>query len=249
MPHLEALLRLQEVDLEIIRHKRMLASLPQQEKIHTIKRAARSLASQLTKLKGERKDVEMELADNRATYDHMHEVLDQVTKEASQTTDFRELTSYEQQLTHLARRIDRLDFDKIALDKRLSKLRNGEAKAQTIAKNLQTEAQTQLDEYTNATSEHNDAIAALEQEREELCHRIQPGLLAQYTKAAKRFKGLAVETLFGNNPSVCRVALQPSSYADIRARKSEITTCPYCHRMLVVRDPSYKAQQAAKQEQ
>ena len=47
MPHLEALLRLQEVDLEIIRHKRMLASLPQQEKIHTIKRAARSLASQL----------------------------------------------------------------------------------------------------------------------------------------------------------------------------------------------------------
>ena len=46
--------------------------------------------------------------------------------------------------------------------------------------------------------------------------------------------GIAVEPLVGNRPSVCRVALQPSSYTDIRRSNAEVTTCPYCKRMLVI---------------
>ena len=63
---------------------------------------------------------------------------------------------------------------------------------------------------------------------------ISPELLDRYEKARKRFGGVAVETLVGNKPSACRVTLQPSSFADIRRSASEVTTCPYCKRILVV---------------
>ena len=54
----------------------------------------------------------------------------------------------------------------------------------------------------------------------------------RYTAARTRFRGLAVERLEGNVPSVCRMALQESSMDELR-RAEGVTECPYCHRILV----------------
>ena len=69
-------------------------------------------------------------------------------------------------------------------------------------------------------------------ERDELAARLPSGLLERYEAARRRFKGLAVERLRGNVPSVCRVSLQPSQFHDL-AQGDEITECPYCHRILI----------------
>ena len=59
------------------------------------------------------------------------------------------------------------------------------------------------------------------------------------TSAAKQFRGLAVETIQGNIPTICHTALQASSMSDLNHDGSEIAHCPYCHRLLVL--PSKEA--------
>ena len=75
-------------------------------------------------------------------------------------------------------------------------------------------------------------IIELSKSREELAVQISAETLERYEAARKRFKGLAVEHLVGNVPSVCRVKLQPSSFYDLQ-HSTEIAECPYCHRMLI----------------
>lgn len=242
MMQTDALLRLQEVDLELIRTKRAFAALPHQDKIRKIKQAAKSLTAELTKLVGARKDVQIDLDDNRATHQHMLDLVEEVSAKMRTTSDYRAIADLEAQLTHLAKRIERLDFEKVALDKDLAKLQQSEAKAHALGRKLQHEAQAQADAYKKASADTEAMLAKLTNERAQLLVQLDANLLEKYKAASKRFDGLAVEKLVGNNPSICRVSLQPSSYADIRAQNTEITTCPYCHRMLIVVDPSYTAQ-------
>ena len=64
-------------------------------------------------------------------------------------------------------------------------------------------------------------------------------VLTDYERLLKQFRGLAVETIQGNIPTVCHTALQASSMSDLNHDGSEITHCPYCHRLLVL--PSKEA--------
>ena len=59
-------------------------------------------------------------------------------------------------------------------------------------------------------------------------------VLTDYERLLKQFRGLAVETIKGNIPTVCHTALQASSMSDLNHDGSEITHCPYCHRLLVL---------------
>ena len=65
------------------------------------------------------------------------------------------------------------------------------------------------------------------------------GCLDTPSGGSYRFRGLAVETIKGNIPTVCHTALQASSMSDLNHDGSEITHCPYCHRLLVL--PSKEA--------
>ena len=64
-------------------------------------------------------------------------------------------------------------------------------------------------------------------------------MLIDYERLLKQFRGLAVETIQGNIPTVCHTALQASSMSDLNHDGRSITHCPYCHRLLVL--PSKEA--------
>ena len=88
------------------------------------------------------------------------------------------------------------------------------------------------EQYTEKYRYDRSEIVELTRERERVATQLEAGLLERYESARKRFKGLAVERLRGNVPSVCRVKLQPSQFHDL-AHGEEITECPYCHRILI----------------
>ena len=64
----EALLRLQDIDLQLMRYSRQLKAMPQQKKIAALDAAKRKLAGQLTKIVGQRKDAEIDVADSEAVH-------------------------------------------------------------------------------------------------------------------------------------------------------------------------------------
>jgi len=77
-------------------------------------------------------------------------------------------------------------------------------------------------------------IDAATKERTALAATLPTDVLTDYERLLKQFRGLAVETIKGNIPTVCHTALQASSMSDLNHDGSEITHCPYCHRLLVL---------------
>ncbi len=236
MNEYEALLRLQNIDIALMRHSRQLKAMPQQKKLAALDSAKKKLAGQLTKIVGQRKDAEIDVADSEAEHAHLLEVQAEVRdKLNSGETGYREISSIEQQLTSLAKKIEKVEFkhgEKMAALERAQKAENN---ARDLDRKLDEERASLEASFKKDSADIMAEVRKLAAERKQVLADVEPDTLATYDKAAKRFDGLAVERLVGNVPSVCRVKLQPSLFADLK-KAGSITECPYCHRMLVTEE-------------
>ena len=233
MTEATALTKLQEVDLALLKHASTLSAMPQRKRLKTIELAKRKVASELTGIVGQRKDVETEIADAEEALAHYREktVEVQAAADAGDHTH-REIRDFEQQLTSLAKRIEKSEFTLGPLRERLGRLERAERNARLTAERLDAERASTESDLAEGSATLRADIVRLSRERDELAERLPSGLLERYEAARRRFKGLAVERLRGNVPSVCRVSLQPSQFHDL-AQGDEITECPYCHRILI----------------
>lgn len=228
-----ALLRLQEIDLELLRDASTLQNLPQQAKIKTIGLARKKVASELKKIIGQRKDAQTDIDDNEAALNHYLEVRDRVQADAAQgDLTHREVRDLENSLTHLAKMIEKCYFAKPSLEEKLNKLQVAEANAQKTIERLDQEEEAQRASYKEDSATVRAAIISLNDDRKRIAAQISDDVMARYEAARKRFGGLAVESLVGNVPTICRVKLQPSLFHDL-VHGPEIGECPYCHRMLI----------------
>lgn len=233
MTEATALLRLQQIDLELIRLRRSAESLPQRAKVVAARAASKKISAELTKIVGQRKDLEIELSDlDEAKALYAGHVTD-VQKRAETEEGFRATRDFETSLSHLAKRLEKTEFDAERVMRDLEQVERAEARAREVQGRLTEEEHSLTESYQNATASITEQVKALLAERETVTGDISPKVMVDYERASRRFSGIAVETLEGNRPSACRVALQPSSFADLR-RAGEITTCPYCKRILVV---------------
>ena len=67
------LFKLQEVDLELLKHASTLSAMPQRKRLQTIELAARKVATELKGIVGQRKDAETEIADAEEALEHYRE--------------------------------------------------------------------------------------------------------------------------------------------------------------------------------
>lgn len=229
----DTLVRLQEVDLELLKHASTLSAMPQRKRLATIELAARKVATELKGIVGQRKDAETDISDAEAALAHYREKTAEVqaAADAGEHTH-REIRDFEQQLTSLAKRIEKSEYTLRPLREKLERLERAERNARATAERLESERAATESALAEGSSSLRAEIVRLSHERDELAGRLEPELLERYEAARKRFKGLAVERLRGNVPSICRVKLQPSSFHDL-AQGEEIAECPYCHRMLI----------------
>ena len=235
MNEYEALLRLQDIDLELIRLNKTLRDMPQQKRIAAIKRAKAKLASEASKVMGQRKDAQMDVDDSEAEQAHLLEVQAEVRQRAAQTTNHRELADFEAQLTSLAKKLEKNEYRYGGLVERLDTLQKAEANAQVMQGRLDRQLAQEREALERSSGDLMAHVRTLAGERKDVLADLTDDTKATYERSFRRFGGLAVERLQGNVPSVCRVALQPRQYADLH-RRGPIHECPYCHRMLVTEE-------------
>lgn len=228
-----ALLRLQEIDLELMRSKKVASELPQRAKVQAARAAAKKVASELTKIVGQRKDVEIELAELESNKKFLESKVTEVQTAVANGT-YHDAQSFEAALSMLAKKLEKIGFDTDRYLEQLETVERAEKNARALADKIAAEEQAQTDSFKADMDTIKADVEKLAAERKEILEQISAANLKAYEVAKERFGGIAVETLVGNRPSVCRVALQPSSYTDIRRAGAQITTCPYCKRMLVV---------------
>ena len=233
MRETEALLRLQDIDLTLMRHKKTLSAMPQMQKVKAAQSARKKLAVQMRQIVGERKDAQMDLEENEASQLRLHEVVEETqAKYESGETGYRDLKNLEEQLTSLAKRIEKREFQHKELVARLEKARKAEANARALDDKLCAEGEALVESLREQTADIERDVRKLSLEREAVLVNISPEVRERYESSVRRFGGLAVERLRGNVPSVCRVTVPPSVFGDLK-RGSAIAECPYCHRMLV----------------
>lgn len=233
MRETEALLRLQDIDLTLMRHKKTLSAMPQMQKVKAAQSARKKLAVQMRQIVGERKDAQMDLDKNEASQLRLHEVVEETqARYESGETGYRDLKNLEEQLTSLAKRIEKREYQHKELVARLERARKAEANARALDDKLCAEGEALVESLREQTADIERDVRKLSLEREAVLVNITPEVRERYESSVRRFGGLAVERLRGNVPSVCRVTVPPSVFGDLK-RGSAIAECPYCHRMLV----------------
>ena len=182
---------------------------------------------------GQRKDLEIELADLDDSKRFFSEKVTEI-QDGTYNQDFRSAQDMEYNLATLAKKIEKCDYDTEHLLPRLETVERAEKNARALAEKLEREEAAQVASFKQAMDKITEQVKTLASERERIVADLPASIVTSYEAARKRFGGVAVETLVGNRPSACRVALQPSSFTDIRRSGAEVTTCPYCKRILVV---------------
>lgn len=233
MKETQALLRLQEIDIELMRLNAQLKNMPQQKKLVAISSAKRSLATKLKKIVGQRKDAEIELGDNEAAHEKTVRRVSEVQGEAEvRAQDFRGIRDLEAHLTALAKQLEKIEYKHGELEANLERLMRAEQNALDLDAKLEAERAAQQESFDRASSDLMARVRVLAAERAQVQDALPSEVMDSYTRAAKRFGGLAVERLRGNVPTTCRVKLQQGIFGELM-HGPEITECPYCHRLLV----------------
>lgn len=233
MQESQALLRLQEIDLELMRLNAQLNAMPQQKKLTAIKAAEKNLAGKLKTILGQRKDAEIDLEDNEAAHQKTVNRVSEVQAEAQdRAQDFRGVRDLEAHLTALAKQLEKIEFKHRELESNLERLLKAEQNANDLAKKLSDEKAAQQESYERQSADIMARVRVLAAERKAVLADISDDVQQRYAAAAKRFGGLAVERLVGNMPTTCRVKLQQGIFGELM-RGPIITQCPYCHRILI----------------
>ncbi len=235
MTQSQLLLRLQDVDLELMRAERVLQSKMQLKKMEQFDRAERKLEKNALKVRVLRKDLEIELEDNREEAEKIRKIVAEVQENFTQKEktehSVRELQAH---LTHLAKRLEKLEFQSKGLKEKLEQAKAAEKNADLLNEKLAAEKAALQARIDDDSAEIRAVMDKLNEERKEIVEQIKPELLEEYNRCSKKYGGLAVEQLKSNKPSICNVKLQPSIYHDVITSDKEVIECPYCKRMLVV---------------
>lgn len=231
----EALIRLQEIDLTLMRISARLKAMPQEQRLEVVKRSERKLQSELSRIVGQRKDSEMELEETDEERSRLLEAQQQVRQAALAETNHRQIKGYEERLSSLAKKLEKLSHDKSEKIQFVEKLRRAESNAHALLERLDIQRRGLVASKERDSSDLMDRAAKLAKERKELLGALDERTQESYERAMRRFGGLAVEVLSGNMPSTCRVRLQASQLATALSQ-GPITECPYCHRILVIEE-------------
>lgn len=226
------LFELQDLELSCTRMREELANMPQIAELAKKRRAHQKLKADATKLFAARKDEETFIADLDAEAQQSEERLAAVRRNTDMS-DYRDIQELELAMSDHAKKLDKVAFDRAAHEKKLAELREKENYLASYIKKFEDALIADAKAARDAAEGLQNDINESERRIERISARLPQDVLQGYRTASKRFGGLAVERLEGSVPSICRMALQESSMAELR-RADGIAECPYCHRMLVL---------------
>lgn len=99
--------------------------------------------------------------------------------------------------------------------------------------NSQKERDTQFAIVTGQDHQFNNDVALLKSERMEFLSKVEPRILAQYTRIRNARGGLGVVPAVGGRCKGCNMVVPPQLYNEVQ-RGTMLHSCPSCNRILFV---------------
>lgn len=225
------LLKLQELDLALERDRAALAEMPEIAELARKRRAYQKLKADETRLFAQRKDVETILAELDGREQDCNDDIG-IAQRRTDSSNYREVQQLEVDLGILAKQLDKIAFERREQTEKLDEIVRKQEYLTAYIVKFEKSVVADTRAARDKASAIKERIESAERKREAMLAALPADASERYTAARTRFRGLAVERLEGNVPSVCRMALQESSMDELR-RAGGVTECPYCHRILV----------------
>lgn len=229
----QTLLDLQQMDLELARLDGDVKALLQLDQVKKLRSQLLTLKSAHTQAKAHVKDIEFEIEDFESEIKRTEEQVTLAQEDANRVTDYRKVQDLENELSMFAKRLDKLAFDQRAAETQLEKALDDEASLARKVGEAEEALKTTAQGVREEAARLNEKLEQAKRKREHIAQGLDAGMLERYGRALKRYRGLAVEKLESNVPSICRMTLNEAMLHDL-ARKGPITECPSCHRILIM---------------
>lgn len=234
MTEAQALLALQELDIEELRAEKRLEELPEKKAILD----ARHKQREISELKGKADMLASKLnAQLKAHQDEITTLTDKIDgeqKKLQETSDHRQVQALTREMDGLRRRRDKVEMESLELMERIEKAAGQVVKIDEALAQLALKEQALIAKFQEHGAEIQAEIATLKGKRDAAARHISAGTLERYEAIRKSKGGVAVGRLDGDMCTACRVSLPGTEVAKLR-EGGDIAVCAQCRRLLVVR--------------
>lgn len=237
MDEVSALLRLQEIDLKVLRLNKQLDEMPEKRDILTMRAKLADIQGLLdrTEAAGRAVDAKLQRMDDETAGITEKMQAEQAKLLSGEVKNPKELQAISMELDALKRHHDALENEELAVMAQRETASEQEAKVRKVlAAGRRKEA-----ELVDAFKDRGGAIVAevekLTAERERLVSSLPSKTRDRYEALREAKHGIAIGMLEGNTCGACRVTL-PEDQLERLAAGPRVGECPKCRRMLVVGD-------------
>jgi predicted nucleic acid-binding Zn-ribbon protein len=234
MTSAKTLLELTAADYALLRLKKQLDELPQRAQLlelRTKRAEVDAKAEQVAQMRRECDRTIKLLQDEEAT---LKDKTAEAQKQIDNTTNYKEVTALTREIESFVKRAEKIDFDTLKQFERSDKIAQVEQQVSSALAKLAKQDEELLAVYQAQVTGLRKEAAQAQQLREGLTKTLPDDLLKRYEKARETKGGVGVAYIEGSHCSACRVELTEGQRAKLR-EGGEIGSCPYCHRLLVVK--------------
>jgi predicted nucleic acid-binding Zn-ribbon protein len=234
MSDAKALLELSTADYALLRLKKQLDELPQRAKLlelRTKRAEVDAKAGQLAQMRKECEQTLKRLQDEEAT---LKDRTAEAQKQVDKTTNYKEVTALTREIEGFAKRAEKIEFETLKQFERSDRIAQVEQQATAAAIKLAKQDEELLASYQAQVAALKKEGVQAQQLRERLIKELPADLFGRYERTREAKGGVGVAYIEGGHCSACRVELTEGQRAKLRSG-GEIGSCPYCHRLLVVK--------------
>lgn len=235
----EVLLALTEQDLAIARAEKALDELPEKLAVLQLRKRLREIEGVREKAAAYCRKTEALIARSNDEASSLQAKIDteQAKVLSGDISNPKELQNLTREMDALKRRKDAVEFEELGLMEKAEAGSVQLAKVEAALAEGVAKEQALITEFKSKGGELQTEIGHMRESRDRLAARLAPALRSRYEALKESKHGIAAGELKGQLCSACRTQI-PSHEVQAILSGPDVTECPNCKRLLVVRAQS-----------
>ena len=228
------LLRMQQIDLDLMKAKKKPEELPQRatilaarQKKRTIEQKRDQVAEMRARAEGMAAKLEAEDAELAEKQRRVQEAID------GSLGNYRNVEAHTKELNGFAKRRNALEVELTRLGEELAKIEGVQSQVSQALAEVDKQEAAAIVSFQREGGALQAEIARMSADREGMSAELSPELRDTYNRTASRTGGVAVGLLTEGRCGVCRTVIDGGRLIDLKA-EAPLGTCPHCKRLLVV---------------
>lgn len=233
---LDALLEVQQMDLDVIRLTKEFEELPQRTMILEARKNAEALEGKLAKIEALGKETRkkiVRITDEDASLQKKENGVQAAIEAAG--NDFRNAEARTKELDGIFKRRGELAANLEEAQAESKKISDLEAQVRSALEEVGNREAQATESFKQQGTEIQNAIAQEKARREHVLSRVSAPLASLYEKTAQRFTTVSLSHLEGSKCSVCRAKIDGGRLLDLK-QEAPLSHCPSCKRLMIIRE-------------